>query len=194
MSPRKEAGALKNIDLTGQRYVIRQSLFLNRYKIYNADGELILRAKQKLFRAKEDIPFTDPDGTPVFRIKAGNVLDIAGDYALIDEATGDQVATLHKNFTLLTHSWDIQLPGSDRVIATVTSRGKLVGLLRSLSNLFSFLPHKYTIETADGQQIGAMEGRLAIRDVYDVQLQPGDRLPREVLLASTIAIDALEAN
>ncbi|MFB6147964.1 MAG: hypothetical protein ABEJ66_03700, partial [Candidatus Nanohaloarchaea archaeon] len=149
---------LSSIDFDSENFTVKQSLVRNRYRVLNGD-EVILKAKQKMFRMKEEFPFTDADDNPVFTIKAAKRLDIAGDYGIIDEETGEEVATLSKKFTLLKHIWDVKNPEGE-VQATIESGSKLLELLRAVSDILSFLPHSYTISDADGNEIGSIEGRF----------------------------------
>ncbi|MDY6777092.1 MAG: LURP-one-related family protein [Candidatus Nanohaloarchaea archaeon] len=189
-----DADPITNLDFADEEYEIRQSLIRNKYNVYNAGGDLVLKAKQKLFKMKEDFPFVDPDGEEVFRVKAQNVLDIAGDYAVVDAASGEVITTLHKDFTWFRHSWKVKDPDSDEVLATITSRSLFFDMLRTFSDLFSLFPHKYTIDTQGGEQIGVLEGKFSIRDVYKLRVGETGSIPREAVLASAIAVDALEGN
>lgn len=183
-------------DLTGDEYRVEQSLIRKRYAVYDGDGELVLRAKQKLFRLKERFPFTDPDGNEVFEIAAGGIFDVAGDYT-ITTADGDAVAVLDKNWTLLTHKWKVRDPDDERLLATIESRGILFQLLRRVPVVrivTSLIPHKYSIEDADGTRLGEIAGRFSIRDKYDVTIDESGDAPKEALVAAAIAIDALEGN
>lgn len=182
------------VDLDGEEYVVRQHLVRNKYRVYDADGELLLRAKQKLFRVKEEFPFTDADGEPVFRVKAEGVLDVAGDYVLTDEASGDSIAVLDKSFTLLKHVWTVRGPDGDRELARIESGSAFVEFLRGVSSVFNLVPHTYTVESPDGERLGQIRGRLALRDVYDLELRETGDAPREALVVACIAIDALEGN
>lgn len=180
------------IQLTDDAYTVRQKLIRNKYTVYDSRGNEVLRAKQKLFRIKEDFAFTTPDGTPVFNIKAQNLLDIVGDYALEDAATGNVVAVLHKDFTLIEHRWTVKDPNGNE-LAVIHSRNKLLNALRAISSFFSMIPNKYDIETPDGQQIGAINGKFKLfYDTYVVQVAEQAQLPRELIVAAGIAIDALE--
>lgn len=184
--------ALSRIDFCDNQYKVKQKAVRNAYKAYNSSGEEVLRTKQKLFKMKEEFPFTDPEGNPVFNVKAEQIMDIAGDYALTDAETGEKVAVLKKDFTFLIHSWQIH-DGNDIKIASVTSRGKAIGLLRSLSEVFELLPHKYTIENEAGEEIGRIKEKFSIRDRYTVELEEGAE-NKEAILAAAITIDALEGN
>lgn len=188
-----EDNVFSRIELTDTEYTIRQKLIRNKYRVYDSRGDLVLQAKQKLLKMKEEFPFIDADGQSVFRIKAQSVLDIAGDYALEDAETGNIVGVLEKNFTLVAHKWTLKDPQGN-VAATITSRSTLVNLLRSISSLFALIPHSYDIETPDGHQIGALNGKFQIHDTYVLQIDQNTNIPHELLVAAGIAVDALENN
>lgn len=188
----KDSDLIKGIDFSDDKYTVKQSWVRNKYAVYNSAGEKILGAKQKLFKMKEEFPFTDPDGNVVFRIKAKRRLDIAGDYGIIDEETGETVAVLTKQFSILTHNWKIKDPDTDGLIATIESRGKIWGLLRSLIELLDFIPHKYTIYNADRDEIGKIQGKWSLKDKYTVELGELGNVPKEAVVASAVTIDALE--
>lgn len=185
---------LKRIEFSDDNYTVKQSFVRNKYAVYDSSGEKVIGAKQKLFKMKEEFPFTDADGNVVFRIKAKRRLDIAGDYGIIDEETGDTVAILRKEFSILKHVWRIKDPETDGLIATIESRGKVIGLFRTLSNIADFLPHRYTIYNADRDEIGKIEGKWSLRDKYDVELGELGNVPKEAIVAASVTIDALEAN
>jgi uncharacterized protein YxjI len=189
-----EEDLLKRIDFSDDNYTVKQSFVRNKYAVYDSNGEKVIRAKQKLFKMKEEFPFTDSEGNVVFRIKAKRRLDIAGDYGIIDEETGDTIATLSKEFSIFKHVWRIKDPETDGLISTIESRGKVIGLLRTFSDLADFLPHKYTIYNADRDEIGKIKGKWSLRDTYNVELGELGEVPREAVVAAAVTIDALEAN
>ncbi len=184
--------ALSRIDFTDNNYTVKQKAIRNAYKVFDSSGEEVLRTKQKLFKMKEEFPFTDPEGNEVFTVKAENIMDIAGDYAITDSGTGEKVAVLKKDFTLLIHSWRICDENGDE-FAKVQSRGKIFGLARAITSLAELLPHKYTIENNEGEQIGVIKGKFSIRDRYEIELEEGVE-NKESLLAAAVTIDALEGN
>lgn len=184
--------ALSRIDFPDNSYTVKQKAVRNAYKVYNSAGEEVLSAKQKLFKMKEEFPFTDPEGNEVFTVKAENLMDIAGDYAITDSGTGDKIAVLKKDFTLLIHSWQVR-DENDNQIALIQSRGRFVGLLRTFSDLFELFPHRYTIENGEGEQVGTIQGKFSLRDRYEIELEEGVE-NKESILAAAITIDALEGN
>lgn len=186
-------GALSRISFPDSKYVLKQRAVRNAYTLFDSDENEVLKAKQKMFKMKEDFPFTDPEGDEIFSVKAEQVMDIAGDYAIVDSETGEKVAVLKKEFTFLVHRWHIESPSGEK-IAKIESRGKAVGLLRALTNIADYLPHKYTIEDGDGEQIGTISGSFTlIKDRYEIELDEGAD-NREAIMAAAVTIDALEGN
>lgn len=183
---------LSRIDLTDNKYTLKQKAVRNAYTLYDSTGEEILSTKQKLFKMKEEFPFTDPEGNEIFTVKAENIMDIAGDYAITDSETGEKIAILKKDFTIFIHSWKIQDTEGNN-LALIQSRGKLFGLLRSISDIAQLLPHKYTIEDSSGKQTGTIQGKFSLRDKYEIELEEGIQ-NKEAIIAAAITIDALEGN
>mgnify|MGYP006286903519 CR=1 FL=1 len=185
--------AVLGLELDDDEYTVKQSLFRNKYRVYDSEGDLVLQTKQKLLKMREEFPFSNADGDTVFRVTAKNLLDVAGDYALVDERTDETVLVLTKNFTFFHHKWTLKRPDGE-VLATVESRSAMLEALRSLVDVLSFLPHKYDIRSDDGRQVGEIAGRFSLRDVYDIRIDDPGELPRTALVAGAVAIDALEGN
>jgi len=186
--------ALAGIELTDDEYRVVQSLFRNRYRAYDSAGELVLQGKQKMLKMKEEFPFVGPDGEPVFTVAAGGILDVAGNYTLTDDTTGEPVVVLDENYTLLTDRWKLRDPDTESVVAEITSKSTLVELLRHLSDVFSFVPHSYEITDADGDHVGTIDGQLSLKDEYVVRIDDASDVPREAIVAAAMVIDAIEEN
>ena len=185
------------VDLTEDRYEVTQSLVRNRYEATDPAGGVVLRGRQKLFRMREEFPFTDGDGETAFTVKAGGVLDIAGDYSIVDPATDEPVVVLDNQWTLLADHWKIRDPEDGALLAEIQSTSTLVMLLRHLPYVgaaFSLLPHHYDITDADGDRVGAIEGQLSLRDRYVVSIEDAGAVPREAVTAAAMVIDAIEGN
>jgi uncharacterized protein YxjI len=185
------ADLIGGVDLSGDRYAIKQSLIRNKYVVEDGDGNVVLRGKQKVFRMREEFPFTDPGGDVVFRVKAKNVFDVAGDYTLVDEASGDAVAVIEKQFTLFKHVYRIRSPDGD-LWATIESESALVMALKSFVGVLGLLPHRYSITGPDGRSMGSIHERFSLRDIFDVEVDDTGDVPREAIVAAACAIDALE--
>ncbi|WP_435334822.1 LURP-one-related/scramblase family protein [Haloarchaeobius sp. TZWWS8] len=184
---------VSGLDLSGDRYTIKQKLIRNKYTVYDQTGTAILKAKQKMFKMKEEFPFTTPDGDPVFTIKAGGILDFSGDYTVTDAETGDVVAILDKNFTFFKHKWQVR-DANGTELARIESGSTIVEVLRNFSEIFGLIPHKYTIESPDGRSMGSIKGKFSLHDTYEIEITDAGDAPKEALVIAAIAIDALEGN
>ncbi|MFB6205138.1 MAG: LURP-one-related/scramblase family protein [Haloglomus sp.] len=188
-----ERDVIGGIDLSNDEYVVTQAWIRSRYKVEDSAGNVVLRGKKKRFRMKEDFPFTTPDGDVAFRVKAQNIMDVAGDYNLVDEASGEAFAVIEKEFTLFQHVYRIRSPDGE-LWATIESESTTVMALKSFVSVLSLIPHSYTITDGSGTEIGTIEERFSLRDQYDVRLGDTGDVPREAIMAAAVAIDALEEN
>jgi len=182
------------VDLSGEAYTVEQSLVRNKYVAYDERGEPVLRAKQKLFKLKEEFPFVDADGNEVFTVKAGGVLDIAGNYALVDAATGERVAILDNDYSLLRDTWVVRDGGGEAKLAEITSRGALVTLARNTLPFGELVPHRYEITDAQGGHVGRIDGQLSLRDRYDIAIDDAEGVPTDAVVAAAMVIDAVQGN
>ncbi|OYR83608.1 hypothetical protein DJ71_09980, partial [Halorubrum sp. E3] len=82
---------ISTVDLDGDRYEVTQSMVRNKYTVRDGAGDVVLRGKQKLFKLKEEFPFVTGDDEDAFSVKAGGIVDIGGNYAIIDAGTGEEV-------------------------------------------------------------------------------------------------------
>lgn len=186
--------SIGGVEFDGNAYTVVQSLIRNKYKAYDGDGDIILKGKQKMLKLKEEFPFVDADGDPAFTVKAGGILDIAGNYALIDENTEEPVIVLDQNYSLFTDTWKLRDPDTEALIAKISSKSTLISVLRHISGLFSILPHKYEITDTDGDHVGSIAGQFSLKDRYEVEVDDASDVPRAPVVAAAMVIDAIEGN
>ena len=182
------------IDLRGTTYTVEQSLIRNKYAAYDENGDLVLRAKQKLFKLKEEFPFVDGDGNEVFTVKAGGILDVAGNYAIVDAETGKRVAILDNDYSVFQDTWTIRDGETEAALAKITSRGAVVTLARNLLPFGELIPHKYEITDAQGGHVGRIDGQFSLRDTYDITIDDTGNVPRDAVVAAAMVIDAIQGN
>lgn len=185
--------SISKIDLDDNEYKVVQKLVRNKYKVFNSNDELVLKASQKLFRAKESFSFENSEGEPVFTVDAEQILDFSGDYTLKDAETGEAFAVLEKQFTLFQHSWKVKTPDGEH-LADITSRGSVTDFLRTFSELFALIPHKYTIDSPEGENLGVIQGKFSLKDKYSIKLEDSGDAPKEALIAAAVSADALEGD
>lgn len=185
---------IQALDLTGDEYVVTQSIIRNKYKAEDAQGNVVLRGKQKRLTLKEEFPFETGDGQPAFTVKAAGILDVAGNYAITDAQTEEPILVLDQNWTYLTHKWKLRDPTTEALVATIESESTLVDALRAISDIFSLIPHKYEIRDADGDHVGRIAGHFSLKDKYTVTIDDASDIPKEAVLAAAMVIDAIEGN
>ncbi|GGL33682.1 hypothetical protein GCM10009037_16620 [Halarchaeum grantii] len=185
---------ISTVELEDDRYEVVQSLVRNKYAVRDSTGEVVLRGKQKLFKLKEQFPFVDADGNDVFTVKAGGVLDVAGNYAIVDAATGEEVVVLDEDYSLFAENWTVRDPDTGAALATITSKNKLLEVLRHFVGAAGLIPHKYEIADAEGDHVGSIDGQFSLRDAYTVTIDDASDVPKEAVVAAACVLDALEGS
>lgn len=185
---------ISGLDLTDTEYTVEQSLVRNKYKAIDSTGDTVIKGKQKLFKAKEEFPFIDGDGNDVFTVKASGIIDIAGDYSLIDSQTDEEVVILDNDFSILQDTWRIRDPDSRSAIAEINSRGALITLARHRLPFGQWIPHKYEITDGQGTHVGSIDGQFSPRDRYDISIDDASTVPKVVVLSAAMVIDAIQGN
>ncbi|PSQ59667.1 MAG: hypothetical protein BRD23_03880 [Halobacteriales archaeon SW_9_67_25] len=183
------------VDLTDDSYTVEQSFIRNKYRAEDANGNTVLRGKQKLFKLKEEFPFVDGQGNDAFTVKAGGIVDVAGNYVITDAATGREVVVLDNDFSIFQDTWHIRDGETGRKLAEINSRGALVTLARAYVPIVGpLIPHKYEITDADGRHVGRIDGQLSLRDRYRIVIDDASTVPREAIVAAAMVIDAIQGN
>jgi uncharacterized protein YxjI len=184
---------ISGIDLRDDRYVVEQSLVRNKYKAMDARGNVVLRGKQKMLKMKEEFPFTDAEGNEAFTVKAGGVIDVAGNYVLKD-ASGRDVVVLDNDYSLLQDTWTIRDANTEAVLAEINSRGALTTVARNVLPFGEWIPHRYEITDADGMHVGSIDGEFSFRDRYVITIDDASTVPKEPIVAAAMVIDAIQGN
>jgi uncharacterized protein YxjI len=183
---------ISTVDLDDDRYEVTQSAIRNKYVVRDSAGNVVLRGKQKLFKMKEEFPFVNGNDEDAFTVKAGGIMDVAGNYAITDAATGEEVVVLDEDFSLFVENWTIRAPDTGECIATIRSKSKPLAALRHLVSVANLVPNKYEIFDADGDHVGDIEGQFSLRDTYTVSIDDASTVPKEAVVAAACILDALE--
>lgn len=185
---------ITGIELTDDSYTVVQSLIRNKYRATDSAGNVVLRGKQKMFKLKEEFPFVDRDGNDVFTVKAGSIIDVAGDYVLSDARTGKELVILDNDYSLLQDTWTIRDADDERALAKIDSRGAAVTLARNVLPFGYLIPHKYEITDLNGNHVGTIAGKFSIRDTYEITIDDTTGVPKEPVIAAAMVIDAIQGN
>ncbi|WP_284012773.1 LURP-one-related/scramblase family protein [Halobaculum litoreum] len=185
---------IAGIELTDDRYTVVQSLVRNKYRAEDSAGNVVLRGKQKMLKLKEEFPFVDADGEPVFRVKAAGMLDVAGNYVLTDSRTDEELVILDNDYSVFQDTWTIRDADTGARLAQIDSRGAAVTLARNVLPFGAWIPHKYEITDADGGHVGAIEGQFSLQDTYEISVDDASDVPKEPVVAAAMVIDAIQGN
>nr|WP_324665683.1 hypothetical protein [Haloarcula sp. CK38] len=141
---------------------------------------------------KEEFPFVTGDDEDAFTVKAGGIMDIAGNYAITDAGNGEDVVVLDEDFSLFVENWTIRDPNTGEPLATIRSKNKLFSALRHLISVANLIPNKYEIFDADSNHVGDVEGQFSLRDTYTVSIDDASNVPKEAVIAAACVLNALE--
>ncbi|WP_327052874.1 LURP-one-related/scramblase family protein [Halomicrococcus gelatinilyticus] len=185
---------IAGIELSGDEFTVEQSLVRNKYAAYDASGNKVLKGKQKLAKLKEEFPFTAPDGTEVFTVKAGGIIDVAGNYLLTDAQTGQDLVVLDNDYSIFQDTWTVRDADTEAKLAEINSRGAMVTLARNFLPFGEIIPHKYEITDQNGSHVGSIDGQLSLKDRYEITIDDASNVPKEPIVAAAMVIDAIQEN
>lgn len=195
MSQQQGSYDIQGIELTDDQYTVEQGLIRSRkFKAMDEAGNVVLRGKQKMFKLKEEFPFVDADDNEVFTVKAGGIVDIAGDYTLTDAQTGEDIVILDNDYSILQDTWKIRDARTEAKIAEINSQGALVTIARNVVPFGGWIPHKYEITDLDGDHVGNIDGQFSLKDRYDITIDDSSGVPKEAVIAAAMVIDAIQGN
>jgi len=144
-----------------------------------------------MFKLKEEFPFVTGDDDDAFSVKAGGIMDIAGNYAITDAGTGEEVVVLDEDYSLLAENWTIRDPDTGRRWRPFARR--INCSLRSATSSplrTSFRTStRYSTPTAT---TSATSRGFSLRDAYTVTIDDASDVPKEAVIASACVLDALE--
>ena len=186
--------SIAGVDLRGNHYTVEQALVRNKYVAYDENGDEVVRAKQKMFKLKEEFPFVDSRGEEIFRVKAGGIMDVAGNYAIIDAQTEETVAILDNDYSMFQDTWKVRDGQTEAKLAEINSRGTLVTMARNALPFGEIIPHKYEITDQQGKHVGTIDGQLSLKDRYEVTIDDAESVPKEPVVAAAMVIDAIQGN
>ena len=189
-----QTDVIAGVDLSGDHYVIRQSLIRSKYAVEDGGGNVVLRGRQKRFKMREEFPFTDGNGQEVFTVKAGGIIDVAGNYMLSDAQTGEDIVVLDNDFSMLQDTWRIRDARTEEVLARIDSRGAAATLARNFLPFGVLIPHKYEITDVNGNHVGKITGQFSVKDRYDIVIDDASNVPKEPIIAAAMVIDAIQGN
>lgn len=165
------------------------------FRIYDADGKMVLFCHQKGFKLKEDIRlYYDETATQLaMHIQARQILDFSAAYDVIDVQTGKVGALKRKGWSSMVRDEWIVMDEHDREIGKVIEDNMALALVRRfLSNL---VPQNYDLLMLDGSRACDLRQKfnpfLYHLDI-DLRDDPQGRLDRRLAVAAAVLLAAIE--
>lgn len=184
-----------------ETYTLRRKVFTvlgAKFHIYDPNGDLVLFAKLKAFKIKEDIRiFVDEAQTQeVLSIRTKSIFDIAGTYDIRDTTTGETVGALRRKGlkSMFRDEWLI-LDAQGVEIGKIVEDSAVKAVVRRFIDAAAFLmPQKFHVEMS-GQTIATYQQnfnpfvqRIAIDFTPDI----GNKLDPRLGLAAAVLLCAIE--
>ncbi|HZB49179.1 MAG TPA: hypothetical protein VE547_08805 [Mycobacteriales bacterium] len=196
---------------TLDRFFVQQQFapIANIYRIsaVGPDGnpaEPVAYVRQKRMKIREQIDFytDESQSVPLMRLQARKVFEFRGMTDVLLPDGGQVIGSVKKNFarSLLRSSWSVLDPAG-REVATARERSMFFAVLRRawalipfVGDIPYFIPFHFEIHGPDGRLLGTYVRRWALRDRYlmDLSGDPQRWLDRRVMMAFTVALDALQ--
>ncbi len=168
----------------------------NKYWIEDQAGNVIGFSKQKVLKLKEDIRiYTDESmKQELFRIKQQEIIDLWGNFALIDSATEQPIGYIRRKAAKSTFAWDEweMYDANNQLIGKIEeSKGR--GLMRKYMPGGKLIPEKMTISLG-GRPVAEVNQKFkVIGDIWELNctnLPPNvDRRP---LLGALVLMAMIE--
>src|ERR671913_615650 len=196
---------------TLDRFFVQQQFapIANIYRIsaVGPDGnpaEPVAYVRQKRLKIREQIDFytDESQSVPLMRLQARKVFEFRGMTDVLLPDGGQVIGSVRKNFarSLLRSSWSVLDPAG-REVATARERSMFFAVLRRawalipfVGDIPYFIPFHFEIHGPDGRLLGTYVRRWALLDRYlmDLSGDPQRWLDRRVMMAFTVALDALQ--
>lgn len=186
------------ITLSDNQYTVEQTgrdeNFRPEYEARDAAGDTVFHTTYQMYEGNDEFPFVDDDGDEIFRVKAIDTWDVAGDYLLTDTRTEEDLVVLDNDFSLLQDTWRIRDADDRSLLAEIDSRGALVTLGRKVLPLGGWIGHEFEITDAEGDHAGAIESEFAIFDQYEIRIDEPSPVPKESIVAGAVVVDSIQGN
>jgi len=189
----------QNININQWRkndFIIRKKTMTigNKYYIEDTEGNILGFCKQKILKLKEDIRiFSDSsEKNELFRIKQKQILDVEGNFAVIDSYTGEEIGYIKRSWlkSFFKHTWEIY-DNNKNEIGKITEKSAWLNFARHLPYVGPLVPFKMVMSLND-KQIGTINQKVKI--IGDIWEMHCDEVPKDFdrrVLASCILLMGL---
>jgi uncharacterized protein YxjI len=179
-------------------YTVRRDLFNvwnRKFRIYNAQEQLVLYSEMKAMKLKEDIRIYADEGKTreLLVIKARQILDISATYDVFDPQSQTKVGALRRKGlkSVVRDEWAV-LDAGDQPAGVIQEDSLFLALLRRF--LTNLIPQSYSV-TRNGQELAEFKQNFnpfLLKLTLDFSRDPGGQLDRRLGIAAAILLCAIE--
>lgn len=183
----------------GDRYLIRKKFFRifgGAFHLYDDDDNVVLYAKQKRFRIREDMRLyaDESQDTEILRIGTTSIFDIAGTYAITDSLSDQTLGALRRKAlkSIVRDEWLI-LDEHGQEIGSIQEDSPMAAIGRRILGDLSWLfPQKFEAKIGE-QTVAYFRQRFnPIVEKIEIEFVPGTDLDRRLGIAAAILLSAIE--
>jgi hypothetical protein len=179
-------------------FILRKNffkLFGQTFRIYDPDWSLLLVARLKAFKLKEDIRVyaDEAQQREILAIKARQMIDFNAAYDVFVTETGARIGALRRKgwASLVRDKWAI-LDADDKEVGWIEEDSLVAALIRRL--LVPLIPQTYSIHYMD-REVGEIQQHFnpfIFKATMDLTKDPERKLSRLLAIAASILIMAIE--
>jgi len=190
MPPQKSGNLIRRLALTDDNYHITRSVRGDDYSVTHDDTELLAANLAELKDGR--LTFTHA-GTPVFQVERSTIDDSTG-YVIVDNETDTEAVAITRPDRTLSGSWEVREPETRALIAVIHSTDPLVNVAKAVTSFGKFREHGYNIVDSENTNIGTIAARHDFPALtHHVHIEDASTVPKEAVVAATLAFDALES-
>ena len=178
------------------KYLIRRKIievFGGSFDIYDSNNNIVLFAKMKAFKLKEDIRLYESKEmkNELLNIQARQMIDFGATYDVVDSTTGEKVGALKRKGlkSMFKDEWII-MDNSDVETAKIREDNVFLALVRRW--LINIIPQKYNVVVNNGMVVCEMKQNF---NPFVTKISANffsDSLDKRLVLAAGILICAME--
>lgn len=183
---------IDQVALTDDQYTVMKTSVRNKYEATDSDGKSILRGNHEMFEMQDEFNITDANEDDVYNVEASEAIDIAGTYLLTDTQTGEEIALLDNDFSLLQDTWRIRDPADQSVLAELNSRGAPFALARKVLPVGGLIKRAYEISDETGSHIGSITEKHSVRTQYEITIEDASTVPKAAIVVGAMVIDGIQ--
>jgi uncharacterized protein YxjI len=185
--------------IQGDKFLVRQKILKllgGAFHVYDGDGNVVLYAKQKAFKLKEDLRFfaSEEQKQEILRISARGIIDFGTTYDVYDSQTDELIGSLKRSGlkSMLKDQWVI-LDKAEAEIGKIHEDSALMAMLRRF--VTSLIPQTYHVYNKQGEAIAEFKRNFNpfVNKVHvDFEYGTDEKMDKRLGLAGVLLLVAIE--